>query len=220
MKTAIGAEIRAGSIALTDDVEQLAYRIADAMRRMAGRTGWTDIQQVILGNGEYEPVVVVPDGNGLLYCHRYTLDTKEVLRVLNTNGSLIFDNSQAGIEVRVGRAPHSDMLEIIGITQLGLARTGGALPSQVAIHSMPSLLKFKNNLSATANPTVNDDTADGYQVGSLWLFGTKLWILSNATEGAAVWVQIGGNNPFDGDNGSNWFLNEGWALRGRDDGTF
>lgn len=220
MRTAIEAGIPAGSIGLTDILEQTLHKLEQSVQGFAHRVGWTDVQHVILGDGSVPPVVVVPDGNGLLYCHRYTLDTKEVIRVLNTNAALLFDNSQAGIEVRIGRQPNSEQLSVIDITQTGLARTGGALPSQVALHGMPSLLRQKNKLDATTDPTINDDSADGYQVGSLWLNGIRFFVLTNAAEGAAQWIQIGGNNPFDGDNGSDWWETEGWALRGRDDGEW
>ena len=50
----------------------------------------------------------------------------------------------------------------------------------------------RNNFSATTDPTVNDDTADGYQVGSLWVNTTSdaAFICVDATNGAAVWKDI------------------------------
>jgi len=47
----------------------------------------------------------------------------------------------------------------------------------------------KNNLSATADPTVNDDTGDGYQIGSYWVNATTghLYFATAVTLGAAVW---------------------------------
>lgn len=49
-----------------------------------------------------------------------------------------------------------------------------------------------NNFSATADPTVNDDSGDGYGVGSLWVNITsdQAWICVDATATAAVWDQI------------------------------
>lgn len=46
--------------------------------------------------------------------------------------------------------------------------------------------------SQTAAPTVNDDTGDGYKVGDLWIDETndKVYILLDATAGAAVWREI------------------------------
>jgi hypothetical protein len=52
----------------------------------------------------------------------------------------------------------------------------------------------KSNLTATAAPTVNEDSGDGYAVGSIWIdvSGDKSYILVDATGGAAVWIEMGG----------------------------
>lgn len=52
----------------------------------------------------------------------------------------------------------------------------------------------QTNYSATTDPTVNDDSGDGYSVGSPWVNATadKAFLCLDATVGAAVWVQIGG----------------------------
>lgn len=49
---------------------------------------------------------------------------------------------------------------------------------------------IKNNFVATAAPTVNDDSDDGYSVGSVWIDVTndEAYRLLDATVGAAVWV--------------------------------
>jgi len=47
----------------------------------------------------------------------------------------------------------------------------------------------KNNITATSNPTVNDDAGDGYSVGSIWVnttTGRTHFCVGNST-GAAVW---------------------------------
>ena len=50
-----------------------------------------------------------------------------------------------------------------------------------------------NKYDATTAPTVNDDTGDGYSVGSIWVdvTGDDAYICVDASSGAAVW------NPFD-----------------------
>ena len=54
----------------------------------------------------------------------------------------------------------------------------------------PQLL---NNFTATTNPGVGDDSADGYGVGSVWLNTTDgiWWRAANVTVGAAVWIPMG-----------------------------
>jgi hypothetical protein len=50
-----------------------------------------------------------------------------------------------------------------------------------------------NKYDATTAPTVNDDTGDGYTVGSIWIdtTGDAAYICADASSGAAVWL------PFD-----------------------
>lgn len=52
---------------------------------------------------------------------------------------------------------------------------------------------YLNNYAATAAPTVNDDIADGYGPGSLWLnaTGNSLYICESNSAGAAVWNSAG-----------------------------
>lgn len=60
----------------------------------------------------------------------------------------------------------------------------------------------QNNASASAAPTVNDDSGDGYATFSLWYYpGNGLWICADATVGAATWVSLiltaSGSTPSD-----------------------
>ncbi len=50
----------------------------------------------------------------------------------------------------------------------------------------------KSNLSAAVAPTINDDSGDGYSIGSFWVdTATDTgYMLMDATVGAAVWKQI------------------------------
>lgn len=66
---------------------------------------------------------------------------------------------------------------------------------KVNVNSAEDALEFvedpKNNLSAGAAPTVNDDSDDGYSVGSRWADTTndKEYVCLDASVGAAVWVE-------------------------------
>lgn len=53
-----------------------------------------------------------------------------------------------------------------------------------------------NHHRATSNPTVNDDVADGYDVGTIWINTTAddAYILLDSTAGAAIWAQIDGGS--------------------------
>jgi hypothetical protein len=50
---------------------------------------------------------------------------------------------------------------------------------------------------ATTNPTVTDDIADGYDIGTLWVNTStnNTFVLTNSTTGAAVWSKINNDNP-------------------------
>lgn len=54
-------------------------------------------------------------------------------------------------------------------------------------------MAFINNLGATTNPAVTDDSGDGYSSGSLWVNTATdaVYICTDATVGAAVWVLTG-----------------------------
>lgn len=58
--------------------------------------------------------------------------------------------------------------------------------------SLESLNVKQNKLDATAAPTVDDDSGDGYAVGSLWLDVTnhKLYACDDATAGSASWIDL------------------------------
>ena len=55
---------------------------------------------------------------------------------------------------------------------------------------LSNVLNTKHNYSATSAPTVNDDSGDGYSVGSVWvdLTDDEAWVCTDATVGAAVWA--------------------------------
>jgi hypothetical protein len=49
------------------------------------------------------------------------------------------------------------------------------------------------NYGATADPTVNDDSADGWVRGALWVntAGNRVFVCTNPAAGAAVWKELG-----------------------------
>jgi hypothetical protein len=58
----------------------------------------------------------------------------------------------------------------------------------------------KNNFSNFAGPTVNDDSGDGYSVGSKWFYQGTEYTCTDATVDAAVWEQLGGGDTSDLEN--------------------
>jgi hypothetical protein len=49
-----------------------------------------------------------------------------------------------------------------------------------------------SNVTATTDPTITDDSDDGYSVGSFWINTTadSFWVLTDETVGAAVWISL------------------------------
>lgn len=52
---------------------------------------------------------------------------------------------------------------------------------------------IKNNFVAVTNPTTGDDSADGYEIGSLWINTAlgNVFMAIDVTVAAAVWFQVG-----------------------------
>lgn len=52
---------------------------------------------------------------------------------------------------------------------------------------------FVNNLDATTDPAITDDSSSGYSAGSTWvnITSSRVWTCTDATAGAAVWVASG-----------------------------
>jgi len=71
---------------------------------------------------------------------------------------------------------------------LGLATLDAA--GQTPLAQLPGAAGRLDNLVATTNPTVDDDSDDGYGIGSVWTNTTskEYFVCLDATIGAAVWT--------------------------------
>jgi hypothetical protein len=87
----------------------------------------------------------------------------------------------------------------IGSGQVAVARggTGADLSATGPGHLMQAssganITVVKDNLSASVAPTVNEDSGDGYGVGSRWydLVNLKEYVAFDVSVGAAVWIEI------------------------------
>ena len=63
---------------------------------------------------------------------------------------------------------------------------------ETAITEIEKVIPRKIKIDATAAPTVDNDTTEGYAVNSLWIDITndKAYICVDASDGAAVWIEI------------------------------
>ncbi len=68
-------------------------------------------------------------------------------------------------------------------------RTAGDEDVRIPVSQFPAV-----KLNATTEPTANDDSGDGYSVGSKWVDVTndKIYFCLDASVGAAVWQEVGG----------------------------
>lgn len=57
---------------------------------------------------------------------------------------------------------------------------------------LSNVLNHKNKWDGTTAPTPNDDTNEGYQIGSLWVNTTddNIYMLANASATNAIWVRV------------------------------
>jgi len=112
-----------------------------------------------------------------------------------------FDNSLAGKST--DDLTEGTNLYFTTARVLATALTGLSLADDSAVEATDTVLQaigklqarsILNNMNAGGAPTVNDDSGDGYEAGSLWYdtTGNDLYVLEDATVGAAVWVQTSG----------------------------
>lgn len=105
---------------------------------------------------------------------------------------IIYRMTQADITAGLATPLSGGFIEIIDVSNIPtgvIYQTGaaGVAPSQLETSSSLQ----KHNFTATIPPTVNDDFADGYSVGSRWVDITndESYICVDSTTGFAVWSQ-------------------------------
>jgi hypothetical protein len=74
-------------------------------------------------------------------------------------------------------------------------KTGVVTLDAADVSETATLYWAKKFTTTTADPTTGDDSGDGYAIGSRWFNSTtkRLYIATDVTPGAAVWVQVEGD---------------------------
>jgi hypothetical protein len=78
-----------------------------------------------------------------------------------------------------------DLAIIVGQSKLG----DGNYPADGTVGATATNI-VKMNYEATAEPTIDDDSGEGYAKGSEWIYDERFWKCVDATEGAAVWKEL------------------------------
>lgn len=116
---------------------------------------------------------------------------------------LVLSNGSATLKtLPVGMAIHADPAATVVPGTAMVAVTQAQATLLAVISGLTGLVKMAGGaasailikLDATAAPTVNDDSGDGYGIGSIWIDTTNdnAYIATDVTVGAANWEQING----------------------------
>lgn len=119
-------------------------------------------------------------GQALQYPSTFAV-TSNALPEPVADSSLVFDGVTGAIKVGPTTTDIADAATNAA-TAVAAAAAAVAAVATVAL----------NNYTATTNPSVNDDSGDGYSVGSRWVNVTAdlIYECVDATLGAAVWKQV------------------------------
>jgi len=90
----------------------------------------------------------------------------------------------------------ADVTDAANVAAAGAVMDSDISPSEGMVRKtgVGAYTAIKSNLSAEVAPTVNDDSGDGYSVGSIWVdvVGGLVYTCVGAAVGAAVWSAGGG----------------------------
>lgn len=104
-------------------------------------------------------------------------DAAALTNPMTASGDLIVGGT-SGAPQRLGKGTDGHVLKLVSGAPAWTAETGGS---------------DLDNLTATSAPAAGDDSADGYSVGSLWVWAARglAWICVDASTGAALWRLLG-----------------------------
>jgi hypothetical protein len=131
--------------------------------------------QTLIGETSADPLLnQIPTGNG------------SVTSVAVSGGT-------TGLTTTGGPVTTSGTITMSGTLALANGGTGAttAAGARTALE-IDAIATKKSNLSATVAPTVNEDSGDGYAIGSIWVDVTadEVYLATDVSVGAAIWKQL------------------------------
>jgi len=120
-----------------------------------------------------------------------SVDTRAEVRIVGTTG--LSSLRQTNTFAKVVKLSDNSTVSAFTAATAGVAGSTGLVPAPAAGDHAATLLGnatwLKNNLNATAAPSITDDAAAGYAVGSKWidLTNDEFYICVDASAGSAVW---------------------------------
>lgn len=186
------ATLDAGSKIPTSQLPALAITDVTVVADIAARDALTpvegDVSKVIDADGFGNPKTYIYTGSAWIVIQ----ETSDVLSVNSQTGTvtLTSDDISEGstnlwyTELRV--ASNADVAANTAHRGLTSGNPHNVTAAEVGLGNVADIL---NNLNASVAPTINEDSGDGYEVGTVWIDTTadKTYLLVDDTVGAAVW---------------------------------
>jgi hypothetical protein len=140
-----------------------------------------------VASGHYVIFTVTDEGAGVF---DFTIYDDQLIGLGEIN-ALIEDITPASIGAETAGAAATVQGNLDAVTaKTDFITVSGAVDLD-AINTRVNALPSLNNYAATAAPTVTDDAAAGYEIGSIWIDTTndEAWRCTDSTTGAALWIE-------------------------------
>lgn len=115
--------------------------------------------------------------------------TTFVSTINGASGSITFSGGSTGLTF----TPAGATVTVGGTLAVANGGTGATTAANARTSlGVDDIATKKSKLDATVAPTVNEDSGDGYAVGSIWIDVTadQVYMATDVTVGAAVWKQL------------------------------
>lgn len=128
----------------------------------------------------------------------------------NVSGTVTVTNvndvTYSGTPVTVATIPTIDVIKkhYINNGNIGIGTQNPQYPFDVVADLYYKGSRFKKcNFTASAAPISSDDTTQGYEIDSLWVYNGLVYVCTDASSGSAVWneIGVGGVTSVNGDSG-------------------